>query len=175
MADQGVWFKLWCSALDDPDLDNLALEDFARWTKLGVLIKRQGTGGELRLTPPARGLCAMFQVPDYQALIAAFLRLPNVHIKGDEEHVAFETVAFVSCVVSFHNWAKYQGDFSTHRVTRWRQVKRLRREETKKRRDSPPIPRPDDLSITRRSDQPEAFGAVLSRLGFPPSASEPRG
>src|SRR3990167_4705339 len=51
MADQGVWFKLWCSALADPDLSNLCLEDFARWAILGTYIKAHGTEvleGEIR-------------------------------------------------------------------------------------------------------------------------------
>src|SRR3989304_6152508 len=36
MADQGLWFKLWCSAATDPDLQNLSNADFARWAKFGL-------------------------------------------------------------------------------------------------------------------------------------------
>jgi hypothetical protein len=129
MADQGLWFKLWCSALDDPDLDNLELSDFARWVKLGALVKRHGTAGSLTLSPPARSMCAMFHVPDFDALMLVMTLLPHVHVRRENGAVSSETIA----TVSFHNWAKYQGDFSTRRVIKFRAMKRSRGEE--KRRD----------------------------------------
>ncbi len=122
MADQGIWWKLWCSALDDPDLDNLDLADFGRYCKMGAFIKRQGQTGSIVLAPPARALCATFQVPDFNALIAAISRLPNVIVTA----VSSETNA----TVTIKNWLKYQGDYSTERVRKFRA-----RETPKKRRE----------------------------------------
>ena len=125
MADQGIWFKLYCSAIDDPDLDNLDISDFGRWCKLGAFIKRHGTDGELTITPPARALCAMFQVADFEQLIDRFNVLPHINLRRAECSVAGETNA----TVSFANWMKYQGDLSTQRVRKYRQMKRSRGEE----------------------------------------------
>lgn len=150
MADQGVWFKLHCSALDDPDLDNLDVSDFGRWAKLGAFIKRHGTAGTIHLAPPARALCAALQVPDFDGLMHTISRFPHVTMRRDDSAVSRETNASVSCAMSFDNWLKYQGDFSTNRVRRFRatraQMKRSKRrgekEERKKRNlpltESPP-------------------------------------
>lgn len=145
MADQGQWFKLWCSALDDPHLDALSLDQWARWAKLGALVKRQGTDGKLLLVAPARTCLAMFQVTDFAALLRAFHVLPGVEISTDQEIQNDDVSTVTEAIVSFGNWSKYQGDYSTPRVRRHRdEVKRLRGEEKrgdKKRRevvDAPP-------------------------------------
>lgn len=158
MADQGQWFKLWCSVLDDPDLDALDLEQFARWAKLGALVKRQGTDGVLVIRPPARVVLAMFQVPSFDALLSAFHGLPGVFVRRVESSVSNETESGVSYSVSFVNWMKYQGDFSTPRVRSFRarqaEMKRLRGEEKRgdeTRGEVVGAPPP----ISGGSDQPE--------------------
>jgi hypothetical protein len=158
MADQGLWFKLWCSADDDPDLDNLDIADFGRWCKLGLQVKAHGTDGTLVLRAPARSLCAKFQVPDFDALVDAILRFPHVQVRRDAGPVSGETVA----TVTFRNWAKYQGDFSTGRVRRFRQMKRSRGEEKR-----------GEETRTRREEKKAADdGAPLppwvATLPFPP-------
>jgi len=166
VADQGLWFKLWCSTLDDPDLDNLALPDFARWAKLGALVKRQGTAGTLHLAPPGRALCAMFQVPDFESLLRCFMVLPHVTVRRDKVTVSPETGA----IVTFENWLKYQGDFSTHRVRQFRRMKRSRGEEMRReemrREETPPLPPhsggPAGRSL-ERSEGPETAGQILAR------------
>ena len=112
MSDQGIWFKLWCSSVDDPSLDNLPIEDFGRWAKLGAYVKRHGTAGKLILEAPARALAGAFQVGSFETLCAAISRLPHVDITT----VTCETVASVT----FHNWERFQGDNSTHRVRKFR-------------------------------------------------------
>lgn len=128
MADQGLWWKLWCSALDDPGLDNLPIGDFGRYCKLGAFMKRHGVAGSVTIDPPARALCAMFQVPDFDTLIACFRVLPGVYLRRAQSPVSLETNA----TVSFANWQRYQGDLSTHRVKRFRQMKRSRGEEKRR-------------------------------------------
>jgi hypothetical protein len=150
VADLGQWFKLWCSALDDPDLDSLPLDQFARWAKLGALVKRQGTAGQLRLKSPGRVYLGMFQVPDFDALLDAFHALPGVCVRREKRNIGNET----SAIVSFRNWSKYQADLSTPRVRKFREMKRLRGEEKRlrgeeRRGDSPPT------LIRGGSDQPE--------------------
>ena len=120
MADLGVWFKLWCAALDDPDLDNLEIADFGRWAKLGAFVKQHGERGALLLKAPSRGLCVKFQVPDFDALVGAFQRLPGVVVRRDATAVSDVT----HTTVSFRNWAKYQVNASTPRVRKFREMKR---------------------------------------------------
>jgi hypothetical protein len=141
MADQGIWFKLHCSALDDPDLDNLDMADFGRWAKLGAYVKRQGSGGRLLITPPARALCAMLQVAGWMALLECLRRLPKVHV---EESAKCNGQGETGLIVTFENWLKYQGDFSSPRVAKFREMKRSKRrgevEETRSRGEKKPPP-----------------------------------
>ena len=125
MSDNGLWFKLWCASLDDVDLDNLDIADFGRWAKLGAYIKQHGQAGEVRITAPARTLCTMFQVIDFASFQAAVSRLPNVRMRREKSIVSNETIT----IVSFSNWLKYQGDYSTSRVRKFREMKRSRGEE----------------------------------------------
>lgn len=166
MADQGQWFKLWCAALDDPDLDALSLEQFARWAKLGALVKRQGTDGTLSIREPARVFCAMFQVPDFPALQAAFHGLPGVAVRSEKGSVSNGNSVPVSFSVSFDNWAKYQADLSTPRVRRWRErqaeMKRIRGEEMRGEEmrgeggaPPPPISGGSDAGEVRRQPWPK--------------------
>lgn len=131
MADQGLWFKLWCAALDDPQLDNLPMDDFGRWAKLGAFLKRHGRAGEVRIEAPARLLCAAFQVPDFAALVAMFQRLPGVIMRSANGSVPVGTIVYVSLL----NWAKYQGDLSTSRTRRFRARERSRGEEKEKEKE----------------------------------------
>ena len=117
MADQGIWFKLHCSSLDDPSLDNLSLEDWARWAKLGAYLKRHGTVGVVHLRPPSAVLCAAFKVPDFELLLVCISRLPNVCLRRDGDDNA-------SGIVSMLNWRKYQIDTTSYlRLKKWRQSK----------------------------------------------------
>ncbi len=165
MSDQGLWFKLWCSSLDDPDLDNLDIADFGRWCKLGALVKRHGHNGTLAIRPPARGLCSMFQVETFAGLIDALRRLPGVNFPS----VADETLV----MFQFANWLKFQGDLSTVRVQRFRAMKRLRREEKRgeeKRRETPPltvpppmVQEPDSQALSPRRAEALAVLDFLNR------------
>lgn len=120
MADQGVWFKLWLSADDDPDIGNLSLEDFARWCKLGMYIKKHGTGGTVELKAPCIPLQQKFRVASFDDVLSVIAMFPNITVT----HVTNATV-------TWKNWHKYQGDNSTERVRRFRQrvTPKKRREE----------------------------------------------
>jgi hypothetical protein len=84
MADQGRWFKLWCSAATDPSLANLSLEDFARWCLFGLYLKEHGTDGMITVTPPARGLCERLRVQTYPAMLDVLRRFPNTILATGE-------------------------------------------------------------------------------------------
>ena len=127
MADNGRWFKLWCSALDDSDLDNLDIADFGRWVKLGAYIKEHGDNGEIVLVEPARVVVSMLQVSAFQCIFDAVKRFKNVT-------VSCETNAPVSIRIIYENWHKYQGDFSSDRVRKHRS-KKGQNETPKKRRE----------------------------------------
>jgi len=125
VADQGKWFKLWVSALNDPHLDNLDISDFGRWAKLGAYIKEQGTEGEIVLSYPSRTLVAKMQLPDFNAMMICIQRFPNIS-------VTLVTNEPVSYSIKCSNWLKYQGDYSTPRVYKFR-TKKAHLKRSKKR------------------------------------------
>lgn len=174
MADLGTWWKLWVSSLDDPDLDNLDIADFGRWAKFGAFVKSQGTSGGIVLTPPCRQLCSMFQVPDFEHLISTLERFPHASMRREISSVSGETVA----AFQFDNWAKYQGDFSTHRVRQFREVKRSKRrgeekrtEEKREEENTPPISPPAGKPDTTLQSAKEVLAWLNAKAGrsFRPS------
>lgn len=128
MAEQGRWAKIWVQGLRDPDLDNLSIEDFGRWVKVLILTKEQGTKGTLKITEPARTICSMLQVQDFDELIICVKKFP--HCNTD-----IVTIADRYIELTFRNWHKYQVDNSVERVRKHRAdvTTKKRREEEEKR------------------------------------------
>lgn len=124
VADQGKWFKLWCSALHDDDLENLSLEDWSRWARLGAHIKAHGKDGKIRFREPGTSLVNLFRVPDFNTAIMIIKRLPNFAVGERESTVTTETNTTVTYEIESLNWLKYQGDFSNDRVRKFRDKKR---------------------------------------------------
>lgn len=143
MADSFSWFKLWLAAITDQDLDNLEIGDFGRWAKLGPYIKAHGTNGSIVLPAPAKVLCAMLQVPDFEALQVALHRLPGLEIMHGKVTVTDQR--YIS--VTFRNWHKWQGDVSRERVRKFREMKRPRGEQSRGELTNPPLsPRRGDVT-----------------------------
>jgi len=130
VADNGIWFKLWVSSLSDPDLGNLSNAEFGCWCKLGAYLKQHGNSGELEFKAPATALQNLFQTTTIKETIAVINHFPNCEITT----VSSETNAIVSCKLKWQNWLKYQGDFSTYRVKKFR-AKKAQSETLKKRRE----------------------------------------
>lgn len=138
MADQGKWFKLWNSAIEDADLENLELDDWARWAKLGAYIKAHGNEGQVNFPYPYRKLLNMFRLPTIEAAKVVLKRFPNVCVGEREVTVSPETDRNVTLEIIFTNWFKYQGDFSSDRVRKFRDKKRHHetvQEEKRSRRE----------------------------------------
>jgi len=129
VADQGRWFKLWCSSLTDSNLDGLDISDFGRWCKFGAHMKEHGTEGVIVLKPPERVLCSMFQVGDFSALLDRVRAFPNVSVTG-----------VTNATVTFSNWSKYQGDNSAERTRRWRERVTPKKRREEKRREEMKVP-----------------------------------
>ncbi len=155
MADQGRWFKVWCSSLLDPHLSNLSLEDFARWVKLGTLIKEQGTDGVLTLQPPADFLCAMLKICNFESLISIIKTFPNLTVTP-------VTNSSVTYSIKYENWHKYQGDFSGDRVKKWRAKKRQSVTPKKRREEK------------RRDEMRKELNTDAASGGNPPSPPAPK-
>src|SRR5208337_3238153 len=134
MADSGRWFKMWCSAVGDPDYANLPIADFGRWAKMGAYIKEHGTDGEIVLSEPSIMICAMMQLTTLKDVILCFEKIKNVN-------VSTETNPTVTHSIKYENWPKYQGDYSSDRVRKFRAKKgenetpKKRREEKRQRRE----------------------------------------
>jgi hypothetical protein len=151
MGDQGRWFKLWVTAPGDPHLGNFSLEDFARWCLFGIYMKVHGTNGIVTLQPPISALQRMFQVQAAEDVIAIIKRFPNCNVTP-------VTNSPVTLTVEWKNWQKYQGDYSSDRVARWRKkhghsvTPKKRREE--KRREVPPTLQPSELKREEKDEEP---------------------
>jgi hypothetical protein len=155
VADQGKWFKLWCSSLHDEVLENLSLEDWARWARLGAYIKEHGKEGKIRFNPPYRALLNLLRMDKIEDAIVVLHEFPNFTVGERSFTVSSETNSPVSYEIEVKNWLKFQGDFSSDRVRKFRdkkrhsetlqEEKRRRREENKNR--TPAFVRPTVLEI----------------------------
>ena len=146
LADQGRWFKLWASAVSDPDLRALSLEDFGRWCAFGVYLKLHGKNGRLEIRSPALPLQELLRLKSFQDVVSMLQSFPHCTAKS-------VTNSPVTLVVVWENWQRYQGDYSGDRVRKWRrehkrssnamvtpkEEKRSRREVEEKRREEQPL------------------------------------
>lgn len=133
MSDQKRWFKLWHSALSDPDLIALPPEIRWAWAALGAYTNEHGTNGRIKIIPPNPYLSAVCGVTD-DALLATIKLLPHIDIEEGKNGDG-------SWNVTWRNWYKYQVDSSASRTSQWRRSKRRgeekRREEKREvRKDS---------------------------------------
>ena len=146
MSDQGVWFKLWIGADEDPVLGDFSLEDFGRWCKFGLYLKKHGTGGVVELKPPCLALQNKFKVASFYDVLTVLQMFPNCSVTGE-----------TNVIVTWKNWSKYQGDNSTSRVRKWREnvTAKKRREEKREEEKRYKIPQtrknktawPENLSL----------------------------
>lgn len=116
MSDQAKWLKLWGSALTDPHLENLRLEDWARYVRLLLYVKCHGSMGKISFPAPFTALKSLWRVSRISDILDILNRgYPNlVHrqICNGENIVTLN--------IQFLNWYKYQVDSSKHRVRRHR-------------------------------------------------------
>lgn len=142
MADRGVWFKLWGISLNDQGLQNLSLENWARWVRLGVYTKVHGKNGKMKFRAPFNALLDLFRctaITDIEGLLPSF---PHVEILWSDVTNGVP----LQLEIKFHNWYKYQHDSSLLRVRKHRanvtrnvtvqEEKRREVEENKKRGDT---------------------------------------
>src|ERR1700719_4888547 len=121
MADQGKWFKLWESALDDADLENMNIHQWYCWARFGVYLKKHGNGGKVILRSPATALINIMRLKTFEEVINMIGSFPNYTIKREEIVTPDVTDANVTYFVICKYWNKYQGDFSGDRVKKHRQ------------------------------------------------------
>lgn len=143
MADQGLWFKLWTSVLDDPALRELSIEDFGRWCIFGAFLKKHGNDGMICLSSPATILQEKFRLSNYKSVVETLHKFPNC-VVSEKQNLNVTPVTILT--VTWGNWLKYQGDFSRERTRMWRHrvtVKKRREEkrgEEKEKRTIAPTP-----------------------------------
>lgn len=124
MADNGIWFKLWIGADEDPDLGDLSLEDFARWCKFGLYLKKYGTDGTVVLKSPCLALQHKFRVTSFDDVLKCISMFPNCSVTG-----------VTNATVTWKNWQKYQGDNSRERVRKFRSRVTLKKRREEMRGD----------------------------------------
>lgn len=184
MADQGKWFKLWCSSLHDESLENMSLEDWARWARLGAYIKEHGRDGMIRFAPPYRALLNLFRVTKIDEAIVVLHEFPNCVIGERKLTVSTETNAPVSFEIQYKNWFKFQGDFSSGRVRKFRdkkrhyetlqEEKRSRRDVDKKRQEEKRTTTPSEPTRIASQANPET-AAIPKPYRLPEKEIDPTG
>jgi uncharacterized phage protein (TIGR02220 family) len=121
MADQHKWFKLWFTALSDPDLQLLPPAHRWAWAALGAYTKVHGSRGRVAVNPANASLLSAMGVPadDLRAVVSTF---PNVCISEFTEEVTSRNGGFI---VTWANWSKYQEDTTrAERAQTWRNKRR---------------------------------------------------
>src|SRR5690349_6768710 len=118
VADQGKWFKLWCTSLTDADLENLSIHEWYCWARLGAYMKAHGDTGRITFEAPAFALSSLFHVATFDEAVVLIRQFPHCVLEEEKSTVSGETNKTVSITVAYSNWLKYQGDFSTERVRR---------------------------------------------------------
>lgn len=116
MADRGVWFKLWGICLNDQGLQNLSLENWARWVRLGVYIKVHGKNGKVKFKSPFNAILDLFRctsITDVEGLLPSF---PHIEILWSDVTDGVP----LQLEVKYKNWHKYQCDSSLLRVRKHR-------------------------------------------------------
>jgi len=159
VADQGKWFKLWYTALHDADLENLPDKEWRCWVSLGTYMKAHGCDGTVTFVSPGTALTKLFNVPTFGAAIAILRRFPHCTVEEVKSIVSPETIASVTLKITYHNWLKYQGDFSTERVREFRKKKRPNetlQEEKRGEETKSPSPLSSSPKRTGRSAPPDA-------------------
>lgn len=116
MSENGLWWKLYTTVLSDMPLMNLPNADFGIWTKLGVLIKKEGSNGSVTLHAPATFAKMLFQAVTFSTLLEALRALPNVTVQEVQKDVTY--------VVTMRHWHASQKDNSRDRVARYRARKK---------------------------------------------------
>lgn len=175
MADQGKWFKLWVSALSDSALEDLSIEQWFQWVRLGVYIKAHGTDGVLHLTPPSNALRNVLRLANYNAIIEAIKLLPGYKLEKTETVTIELRYDGEPYTVTSQNWHKYQVDSSVTRVKRYRakkassvtvQEEKRRDVEEKRKEETPKPPLPSALHPTSTTNG-TARGGGLKPIGNP--------
>lgn len=126
MADQGRWFKVWTSIVDDDDFEEMSLQDIGRWVLLGAHLKLRGQQGRILIPYPATHLQKLFRVPSYSELITILHKMHGVNV-----HENVNGTNIVNIFIEMPNWSKYQ-----HDSTVAERVKRHRVKRSQKRRES---------------------------------------
>jgi hypothetical protein len=164
MADQGRWFKLWCSAPADDSIQELSPAMRWAWAALGCYTKAHGTRGRLVVSPTNLVLAAEMGVP-VESLHGVIRLLPHVHVEEGKSVNGTITV-------TWQNWTKYQEDSTVAERQKTSRAKR-RREEKRGEETSPPLP---PRGNSEGSHAPMAGSAgKLPRRSPEPGEGGPRG
>ena len=157
MADQARWFKLWCSAPSDDDIQNLCPADRWAWVAFGAYTKLHGTSGEVKVSATNGALAAEMGVT-VRELLPCIKRLPHMTVETCENSNGSQGV---TVFVSWHNWHKYQVDDSSQRVAKYRARVTPKKRREEKRREVPPKP-PGDFAMID-SKEAKQFVSELTR------------
>jgi len=144
MSDQKKWFKVWTSIIDDPDFEEMSLEDIGRWTLLGASTALNGSKGVLQVPGEGKHLCRLIRVSSFNDAKTVISRLPKVVLNCHDVRT-----------VTFSNWLKYQVDDSSKRQEMSRSKKRReeKREEEKRRENKKKKTTPNGVAKEKAASQ----------------------
>jgi len=157
VSDQGRWFKVWVSILDDLDFQDLSLEDIGRWTLLGALTKLVGEQGRLPINGSGRKLCELLRVDTMDDVKACINRLPNVSFEEGKTR-------YGARVVTWRNWLKYQVDGSVAQRMKTLRSKRRGDEKRGDETSTTPSRGPSLASLQDRRERRETACRLIDFL-----------
>lgn len=120
MADQGKWWKLWCSSLSDDELENLSIHEWFAWARFGAHLKAHGKDGKITLRSPATAVVNLLRVPNFDEVVSMLKRFPNFIVETPVCVTVPDGKDERTVLVKVKNWNKYQGDWSRDRVRKHR-------------------------------------------------------
>jgi uncharacterized phage protein (TIGR02220 family) len=133
VADQKRWFKVWTSILDNPDFQEMDLQDIGRWVLLGASTALNGDEGRLKVPGSGKHLIHLLRVSTLEEAFAAINRLGNLTIEEG-------TNGTPTAIVTWRNWNKYQVDSTYVQRQKMSRSKRRREEKRKEEKKNPPTP-----------------------------------
>lgn len=135
MADNSRWFKLWCSAPSDDDIQALPPAIRWAWAAFGCYTKQHGSSGKVIVRESNSSLAAEMGVPQND-MISVLKMFPHMDIKSVENsHGTFS--------VTWYNWRKYQEDSTAAK----RQESRRKKRREEKRGEEKRINNNEDIII----------------------------
>lgn len=130
MADQGRWFKLWYTALQDTELVSLGPAGFGRWCMLGAYTKTHGNHGTVTINQDDRVFLAMMDLTPENVTVE-LQKMPHLDVLNCNGKIT----------VTFKRWTQYQEDHTVKERVRRHRSKPCNGDKKRREESTPIVPK----------------------------------